>query len=41
MRVVMSEPVVAAAMSVELRVESVVAPVWLLEVLVAPIVLEV
>jgi len=39
MRVVMSVPAVAAAISVELRVESVVAPVWLLELLVAPIVL--
>jgi hypothetical protein len=41
MRVVMSVLLVAAAMSVELRVVSVVAPVWLFEVLVAPIVLDV
>jgi len=41
MRVLMSVlPVVAAAVSVELRVESVVAPVWLVELLVAPTVLE-
>ena len=39
MRVVMSAPVVAAAMSVELRDDSVVAPVLLWDVLVAPIVL--
>lgn len=42
MRVVMSLlVVVAAAMSLELRLESAadVAPVWLLELLVAPIVL--